>query len=85
MNVNDHPLVCKFYQRLKREQTELEGFTHKCWGPKPPYTYISGSSPIDGRYKSPEIEIVQLGIPLFAESPEDHSARQPKYGSYILA
>jgi hypothetical protein len=42
MDVNDHPLKSKFYQRLKREQTELEEFTHKCWGPTPPYTHISG-------------------------------------------
>jgi hypothetical protein len=72
MDVNDHPLKSKFYQRLKREQTELEEFTHKCWGPTPPYTHISGLSPINGGYKSPEIEIVQLGLLLFAESPGDH-------------
>jgi hypothetical protein len=72
MDVSDHPLKCKFYQRLKREQTELEEFTHKCWGPMPPYTHISGLSPINGIYKSPEIEIVQLGMLLFVESPGDH-------------
>jgi hypothetical protein len=73
MDVNDHPLKSKFYQRLKREQTKLEEFTHKCWGPmSPPYRHISGSSPINGKYKSPEIEIVQLGMMLFAESPGDH-------------
>ncbi len=72
MDVNDHPLKNNFYQRLKREQTELEEFTHKCRGPMPPYTHLSGSSLIDGGYKSPEIEIVQLGMPLFAENPGDH-------------
>jgi hypothetical protein len=71
MDVNDHLLKSKFYQWLKRELTELEEFTHKCWGPMPPYTHISGSSPIDGGYKSPEIEIVQLGMLSFAESPGD--------------
>ncbi len=72
MDVNDHPLKSNIYQRLKREQEKLEEFTHKCWGPTPPYTHISGSSPIDGGYKSPEIEIVQLGMLLFTESPGDH-------------
>jgi hypothetical protein len=72
MDVNNHPLNSKFYQRLQREQTGLEEFTHKCWGPTPPYTHISGSSPIDGGYKSPEIEIVNLGRLSFAESPGDH-------------
>ncbi len=55
MDVNDRPLNSKFYQWLQRERTGLEEFTHKCWGPTPPYTHISGSSPIDGGYKSPEI------------------------------
>ncbi len=62
MDVNDHPPQNNFYQWLKREQTELEEFTHKCWGPMPPYMHISGVSPINGRYKSTEIEIVQLGM-----------------------
>jgi hypothetical protein len=48
MDVNNHPLRSKFYQWLQREQTSLEEFTHKCWGPTPPYTHISGSSPTDG-------------------------------------
>jgi hypothetical protein len=72
MDVNDHPLMSKLYQWLKIEQTELEEFTHKLRGPMPPYTHISGSSPINGGYKSPEIEIVQLGMSLFAKSPGDH-------------
>jgi hypothetical protein len=48
MDVNDNPLTSRFY---------------KCWGPTPPYTHISGSSPI---------EIVNLGMLTFAESPGDH-------------
>jgi hypothetical protein len=72
MDVNDHPLTSKFYQQLQKEQTDLEEFTHKCWGPIPPYTHISGSSPIDGGYKSSEIEIVNLGMLTFVESPGDH-------------
>jgi hypothetical protein len=72
MDVNNHPLNSKFYQRLQQEQTDLEEFTHKCWGPTPPYTRISGSSPINGGYKYPEIKIVNLGMLSFAESPGDH-------------
>jgi hypothetical protein len=72
MDVNDHPLTSKFYQRFKREQTELEEFTHIYWGLPPPYTHISGLSPINGGYKSPKIEIVQLGRLLFAKSPGEH-------------
>jgi hypothetical protein len=74
MDVNGHPLKNNFYQWLKREQTELEEFTHKCWGPTPPYTHISGSSLIDGGYKSPEIEIVQLEMLSFMESPGKHTS-----------
>jgi hypothetical protein len=51
---------------------DLEEFTHKCWGPTPPYTHISGSSPINERYKSPEIKIVNLRMLSFTESPGDH-------------
>jgi hypothetical protein len=38
----------------------MEEFTHKCWGPKEPYTHHSGKSPIDG------------GLLNFAESPGNH-------------
>jgi hypothetical protein len=72
MDMNDHPLTSKFYQQLQEEQMGLEEFTHKCWRPIPPYTHISGSSPIDGGYKSSEIKIVNLGMLTFAESPGDH-------------
>jgi len=70
MDVNDHPLTSKFYQQLQEEQMGLEEFTHKCWGPTPPYTHISGSSPIDGGYKSSEIEIVNLGMLTFRRVQE---------------
>jgi hypothetical protein len=72
MDVNDHPLNSKFYQWLQQEPTNLEEFTHKCWGPTLPYMHISGSSPIDGGYKSPEIEIANQGMLSFTESPGDH-------------
>jgi hypothetical protein len=47
-------------------------FTHKCWGPKEPYTHHLGKSPIDGGNKSPEGGIVNLSMLNFAESPSNH-------------
>jgi hypothetical protein len=60
MDINDHPLQNKFYRKLKDHNTDMEEFTHKCWGPKEPYLHHSGNSPIDGGYKTPEVEIVNL-------------------------
>jgi hypothetical protein len=50
----------------------MEEFTYKYWGPKEPYTHHSGKSPINGGYKSPEVEIVNLSMLNFAESPSNH-------------
>jgi hypothetical protein len=41
-------------------------------GSKAPYTHPAGKSPIDGAYKSPEVEIVNLCMLTFAESPGNH-------------
>ncbi len=72
MDINDHPLHNKFYTTLKEQTTVMEEFTHKCWGLKEPYTHHSGKSPINGGYKSPEVEIVNLSMLNFAESPGEH-------------
>ncbi len=70
MDLNNYPMRNKLYTKLnKHDMTE---FTHKCWGPKEPYTHHSGKSPIDGGYKTPEVEIVNLAMLNFAESPGDH-------------
>ncbi len=66
INVNDHQLHNKFYSTLKEQNTDMEEFTHKCWGPKEPYTHHSGKSPINGGYKSLEVEIVNLSMLNFA-------------------
>jgi hypothetical protein len=50
----------------------MEKFSYKCWGKKEPYTHHAGSSPIDRACRSPEIEIVNLCMLTFAESPGDH-------------
>ncbi len=72
MDVNDHLLRNKFYSSLKERDPNMEKFSHRCWGPKEPYTHHLGKSPIDGGYKSPEVEIVNLAMLNFAESPGNH-------------
>jgi hypothetical protein len=72
MDINDHLLQNKFYAKLKEQNTDMEEFTHKCWGPKVLYMLHSGKSPIDGGYKTPEVEIVNLAMLTFAESLGDH-------------
>jgi hypothetical protein len=72
MDVNDHPRHNKFYSTLKEQNTNLEEFTHKCWGPNEPYTHNLGKSPINGGYKSLEVEIVNLSMLNFSESPDNH-------------
>jgi hypothetical protein len=74
MDINDHPLQNKFYRKSKDHNTDMKEFTHKCWGPKELYTHHSGKSPIDGGYKTPEVEIVNLAMLTFAESPGDHQS-----------
>ncbi len=72
MVLNGHPLHNNLYNQLKECRTEMEEFSHKCWDPKAPYTHPAGNSPIDGAFKSPEVEIVNLSMLTFAESPGDH-------------
>jgi hypothetical protein len=72
MDINNHPLQNKFYTILQEQNTELEEFTHKCWGPNKPCTHHLGKTPIDGGYKTPEVKIVNLAMLTFAESPGGH-------------
>ena len=72
MDINDHPLRNKFYRKLKDHNTDMGEFTRKRWGLKEPYMHHSGKSPIDGGYKTLEVEIVNLAMLNFAESPGDH-------------
>jgi hypothetical protein len=69
VDLNGHPLHNNLYNQLKEHRTEMEEFSHKCWGPKASYTHPAGNSPIDGAYKSPDVEIVNLSMLTFAESP----------------
>jgi hypothetical protein len=72
IDVNGRPLYNNLYRQLQEGSTEMEEFSHKCWGHVAPYTHHAGRSPIDGAYKSPEVEIVNLCMLTFAESPGDH-------------
>jgi hypothetical protein len=72
IDVNGHPLHNYLYRQLRERGTEMEEFSHKCWGPKAPNTHPGGKSSIDGAYKTPEVEIVNLCMLTFAESPGDH-------------
>jgi hypothetical protein len=72
IDVNSHPLHNNLYRQLQERGTEMDKFSHKCWRPKAPYTHPAGKSPMDGVYKSPEVEIVHLCMLTFAESPGDH-------------
>jgi hypothetical protein len=47
-------------------------FSHKSWGPMPPYTHVKGTHPIDGGYISAEVEVVNLLMLNFTDSPSDH-------------
>jgi hypothetical protein len=84
MDVNDQPVHNKFYTTLKEQTTDMEEFTHKCWGPKEPCTHHSGKSPIDGSHKSPEVEIVNLSMLNFAESPSNHRSLLFDISTYSL-
>ena len=43
MDVNARPLYNTFYRQLQECSTELEEFSHKCWGPVAPYEEICPS------------------------------------------
>ncbi len=48
IDMNSHPLHNNLYREFQERRTEMEEFSHKCWGPKAPYTHPAGKSPIDG-------------------------------------
>ena len=72
MDVNADPLKNNLYKNIGGGPEGMQEFSHTCWGPTLPHTHARGSGPIDGGYKSPEIEIVNLSMLTFADSPGDH-------------
>jgi hypothetical protein len=74
MDANEHVLNGKFNRVLTRTGLDLEKFIHKCCGAYQPYTHINGSIPINGGYISPEIEVMNVCMLPFLDSPGDHRA-----------
>ena len=74
MDPNEHVLTSKFNWAITCTGLDLEEFTHTCWGAHQPYTHINGRIPIDGGYKSPEIEVLGVCMLPFLDSPGDHHA-----------
>jgi hypothetical protein len=72
MDVNGDPLRNNLYKSIGARSDGMEEFSHKCWGEEPPRTHARGSGPIDGGYKTPEIEILNLSMLNFVDSPGDH-------------
>jgi len=74
MNANENILKGKFKKALTKNGLDMEEFTNKCWGPNQPYTHINSSIPIDGRYKLSEIEVLNVCMLPFLDSPGNHQA-----------
>jgi hypothetical protein len=72
MDVNGDPLRNNLYKLIGARSDGMEEFSHKCWGEEPPRTHARGSGPIDGGYTTPEIEILNLSMLNFVDSPGDH-------------
>ncbi len=74
MDANEHVLKRKFNKALTRTGLDMEEFTHKCGGPNQPYTHINGSIPINGGYKLSEIEVLNVCMLPFLDSPGNNRA-----------
>jgi hypothetical protein len=72
MDVNGNPLRNGLYDRIGKGLEGMQEFSHNCWGATPPHTHARGSKPIDGGYISPEVEILNLSMLNFVDSPGDH-------------
>ena len=73
-DANEHVLTGEFNRAIVCAGLDLEEFTHKCWGARQPYTHISGKIPINGGYKSPEIEVLNVCMLHLLDSPGNHRA-----------
>ena len=72
MDVNGDPLRNNLHKSIQEGLDGMEEFSHKCWGSEPSRTHARGSGPIDGGYKSSELEILNLSMLNFVDSPGDH-------------
>jgi hypothetical protein len=72
MDVNKHPKDGKFSKKLAKMNLDMHEFSHKYWGPTPPYTHINGTQPINSGYISSKIEVVNLAMLNYTDSPGNH-------------
>jgi hypothetical protein len=74
MDANKHVLNGKFHKALTSAGLNMDEFTHKCWGPNKPYMHINGSTPINDGYKLSELEVMNICMLPFLDSPGNHQA-----------
>ncbi len=72
MDNSNPPLQNKLYSKLTENISKKDEFMRKCWGLKELYTHHAGKSPINDNYKTPEVEIANLSMLTFTESPGNH-------------
>jgi len=72
MDANEHAMDGPMSKMLEAEGVELEEFSHKYYGNKPPNTFINGRFPIDAGYKTPDVEVTVFCMLSFMKSPGDH-------------
>ena len=72
MDANEHVLDGALSKLLAQEGIQLQEQSHRFWGNELPNTYVDGSDPIDGVWCTPDIEITDMKILPFSESPGDH-------------
>ena len=72
MDANEHVLGGALSKLLAQEGIHLQEQSHRFWGNERPNTYVDGSDPIGGMWCTPDIEITNMKILPFSESPGDH-------------
>ena len=72
MGANESTMDGHLRKMLEEEGVELEEFSHKYYGNKPPHTFIDGKIPIDAGYKTPDVEITAFYMLSFLDSMGDH-------------
>ena len=69
---------------LETKGVGLVEVSHKYWGAVPPNIYSNGRIPIDAGYKSPDVEVTNLCMLPFINSPGDHRAWITKASTRLM-
>lgn len=72
MDANKHVTKGKLFSKLAAAGIQLEEFSNKYWGTKQPHTFLNSTLPIDGAYKTKDVEVVNFAMFPFSISPGDH-------------